>query len=232
MVDAAQEAAVCKYCDSAYIVKDAITNYNIAHAQITAQTVNINVGGGDFVIEDGRLKKYRGNDSDIIVPNSAVFIEHGAFNGCLTIKSVVITNSVKTIGGDVFRGCVNLRSVTFLGDVECPFHGFSGCSLMEIKTNGDVRVNGIPEKFSVTVSILGHSIVFPQDLSYRTYNKFSDTGAKDMANLCLMFLRGYNRQDTKYATIDGLKPKANGKSFGESPIYINGENVIDRKKLF
>jgi tetratricopeptide (TPR) repeat protein len=40
-VDPAKEAANCGYCGTAFIVDKAIKNYNIANAQINAQTVNV-----------------------------------------------------------------------------------------------------------------------------------------------------------------------------------------------
>jgi DNA-directed RNA polymerase subunit RPC12/RpoP len=46
-VDPAQDAANCEYCGAAFIVEKAINNYNIANAQITAQTVNVNVGSSE-----------------------------------------------------------------------------------------------------------------------------------------------------------------------------------------
>lgn len=40
-VDVASDAAICPYCHQAFIVENAINNYNVAHADIHADVVNI-----------------------------------------------------------------------------------------------------------------------------------------------------------------------------------------------
>jgi hypothetical protein len=204
-VDPTKEAAVCEYCGSAFIVEKAINNYNITNAQITSQTVNVSVGLSDFVIEKGVLKEYRGNDSEITIPNSVMVIAPNAFHDCITIKSVIVPNSVKSIGGYSFSGCVNLRSITFLGGLECAGSIFCDCSIAEIKTSGDIKVD-----FPVT------PLVFPNDLS----NEKPILAAK-----WIVFLRGYRT----VPTIENVKkPAKNGKnSYDRRPLYVNGNNVID-----
>ena len=44
-VDSSNDAAVCKYCNAAFIVEKAINNYNIANAHISAENLTVNIGG-------------------------------------------------------------------------------------------------------------------------------------------------------------------------------------------
>jgi hypothetical protein len=159
-VDPALDAAVCSYCGAAFIVEKAINNYNIANAQITAQTVNVNVGISDFVIEKGVLISYRGNAKEVLIPDTVVVIQgnelksyapvnphesmirkEAAFKDCITIKSIIIPGSVKKIGSQAFSGCSNLESVVIndgLEEIEDAV--FSGCnSLTDIKILGTVE---------------------------------------------------------------------------------------------
>lgn len=133
-VDPTQDAANCEYCGAAFVVEKAINNYSIANAQISAQTVNVNIGTSDFVIEGGVLKKYIGNDTDIVIPDivkeigiqafentyvekitipSGIFVNRGAFFYADKLKEVIACSSVifhkVTYGNNVFDGVFPLN---------------------------------------------------------------------------------------------------------------------------
>ena len=62
----------------------------------------------DFVIEDGVLIKYKGDDSDVVIPDSVTSIGDFAFQDCTNLTSVEIPDSVIEIGEDIFDGCYQL----------------------------------------------------------------------------------------------------------------------------
>ena len=64
----------------------------------------------DFEIEKGILKRYRGKDEYVIIPDGVKQIGNRAFY-TLMIKSVVIPESVTSIGDQAFYYCSNLESV-------------------------------------------------------------------------------------------------------------------------
>lgn len=66
----------------------------------------------DFVIENGVLLKYNGNDSDVLIPDGVTEIGCKAFKNCENLKSVEIPNSVKDIGRFAFKDCINLTNIT------------------------------------------------------------------------------------------------------------------------
>ena len=70
----------------------------------------------DFVIEDGVLKKYSGNDTDVVIPDGVTEIYGsffgGAFKDCTTLTSITFPNSVTKIGECAFKGCTSLTSIT------------------------------------------------------------------------------------------------------------------------
>lgn len=82
----------------------------------------------DFEIVDGCLKSYKGNQKNVIIPNSVTSIDDGAFSECDSVNSVVVPNSVTSIGEEVFSSCQNLSvviipdSVKYVGD-----DAFSDC---------------------------------------------------------------------------------------------------------
>ena len=70
----------------------------------------------DFEIENGILKRYRGKDEYVIIPNGVKQIEKRAFYN-LKIKSVVIPESVTSIGAQAFYYCSDLESVIFTDNI-------------------------------------------------------------------------------------------------------------------
>lgn len=141
--DPTQDAAICEYCGAPFIVEKAINNYNIANAQISAQTVNVNVGLTDFVIEGGVLVKYRGNAAEVIIPSTVKAIGEKVFEDCISITSVVIPKTVTEIRGGcdtrtdgwlggnstgAFNNCSNLTTISILGNsIKIQCGAFTGC---------------------------------------------------------------------------------------------------------
>ena len=89
-----------------------------------------------FVIKDGTLLKYTGNDASVTIPNSVTSIGDYAFTGCYNLTSIEIPNSVTSIGNYAFSGCSGLTSVTIPNSVtsigEAAFSGCSGLTSITI----------------------------------------------------------------------------------------------------
>ena len=56
---------------------------------------------GDFIIEDGVLKEYVGEESDVVIPDGVTAIGDCAFDGC-DMETVFIPDSVTSIGEGAF----------------------------------------------------------------------------------------------------------------------------------
>lgn len=68
----------------------------------------------DFVIEEGKLKKYTGTDTNVVIPEGVSKIVWGAFEGCESIQEVMIGPYVSEICTGAFNGCKNLKTVYIL----------------------------------------------------------------------------------------------------------------------
>ena len=67
---------------------------------------------GDFIIEDGILKKYNSPSGDLVIPDSVTSIGYEAFAWRSDLTSVTIPDSVTSIGDRAFCFCESLTSVT------------------------------------------------------------------------------------------------------------------------
>ena len=129
-VDNAKEAAVCQYCDSAFIVEKAINNYtnyitNEYHAQV------INVYGTDEAFEtDGhKLIAYKGNSRDVYIPVHITEIGDDAFRGNINIEHVFLHDGIRIIGNYAFGLCSNLKQVVLSKNLWLVgHHAFAGCT--------------------------------------------------------------------------------------------------------
>lgn len=91
----------------------------IAHKSVksTRVTPNLVFNPNDFVIKNGVLKKYRGNSSVVVIPDSVTSIGEYAFYDCSRLTSIVIPNSVTSIGRYAFSSCTGLTSITISDSV-------------------------------------------------------------------------------------------------------------------
>ena len=64
-----------------------------------------------FIIKDGVLLKYSGNETSVTIPNSVTKIGGGVFGHRSNLTSITIPNSVTEIEGYAFYGCSSLTAV-------------------------------------------------------------------------------------------------------------------------
>lgn len=83
--------------------------------------------GPPFQIEDGVLKRYRGSQSSVVIPDGVTSIGENAFSGCVGLTSVVIPAGVKSIGNWAFSDCRELISVDMPEGMTDVGHGAFRC---------------------------------------------------------------------------------------------------------
>ncbi|MGL4731022.1 MAG: leucine-rich repeat domain-containing protein, partial [Clostridium sp.] len=116
----------------------------------------------NFEFSKGKITKYIGNKTDIIIPekingekvtaigkkaftekglisvkipDTVKNIGDGAFEKCASLKAIIIPNSIKSIGNDAFSGCTNLTSATIPEGLESiGEYAFYECSGLESVT--------------------------------------------------------------------------------------------------
>lgn len=112
-VDDSKDAAICPYCQTAYIVEKAINHFNVTN-HIHGEVVNV-IGGAneDFIVRAGILEKYNGSEIDVAIPDSVIEISRTAFLGCSHLRSIVVPESVRIVDKDTFKYCPGLKKISF-----------------------------------------------------------------------------------------------------------------------
>lgn len=85
----------------------------------------------DFVVVKGVLKKYKGKETEVVVPEGITHIGKSAFAKQKKLTSIFIPEGVVEIGESAFSACENLISVTLASSiVRIASHAFSECSAL------------------------------------------------------------------------------------------------------
>lgn len=82
----------------------------------------------DFVIENGHLFEYLGNDTEVVVPEGVTEIHYDAFHGNRNLTKVVLPESINFIHIHAFENCVSLKQIR-LPEKPVGIHptAFQGC---------------------------------------------------------------------------------------------------------
>ena len=108
----------------------------------------------DFIIENGILTKYEGDDEypiipegikgiekgafsrswmhGVVIPDGTEYIGAGAFSECYFLSNIVLPASVKKIGQGAFKGCANLKDIKI--DSKNKAYYCKGDCLIEVAT--------------------------------------------------------------------------------------------------
>lgn len=101
-------------------------------------------GANSFKIKSGKLVKYIGDDSEVIIPDKVKVIGANAFYKCGNLKSVVIPDSVTDIENWAFFVCTGLTEIIIPDSViRIGGFAFASCTgLTEIKIPDSVETIG------------------------------------------------------------------------------------------
>lgn len=130
-IDNEKDAAICRYCDTPFVVEKAINNY-VVNNSIQAENVYIQSTEKEFDISGGVLAKYLGNKTDVEIPQGVYEIADNCFMGTY-IKRIVFPKELKKIGNFAFANCENLEEIIF-NECEISHVGekaFSGCNKLK-----------------------------------------------------------------------------------------------------
>lgn len=144
------ESAVCEYCGSTFVVEKAIYNItNITNNNINAQTVNIYQGNSDFDIEARILKRYKGENTIVHIPENVKISECKFPDGvteiyypdtCITVNNkfptslekIKLPSDLTWLPESCFEGCDRLKEVIMPKSIRAiPKSCFKGCTALK-----------------------------------------------------------------------------------------------------
>lgn len=86
----------------------------------------------EFEIENGVLKKYKGNKTSVTIPNGITKLDNYSFADCTNVVSVIIPDTVRVIGQHAFMRCKNLEDITIPNGVTVLEEGiFEDCESLK-----------------------------------------------------------------------------------------------------
>lgn len=98
----------------------------------------------DFVIENGVLLEYNGNDVEVIIPDGVKEIAGCVFSGCAFIENIVINKSTKTIGIGAFKG-TNIASISIPDSVKA----IEGVTFEQCKALKEITIGKAVKKIGI-----------------------------------------------------------------------------------
>lgn len=124
-----------------------------------------NIDKPEYIIEEGILYGYGGDNASFAIPSTVTEIAPNAFSGCTSLASVTIPDSVTVIGNSAFRDCTSLTSVTVPSSVTAiDDYAFWGCtSLSSVNIPDSVTFIG-NRAFRDCTSL--REITLPDSLTY------------------------------------------------------------------
>lgn len=156
---------------NAYGLNIQIIDYN-EFFNLVEENADSKLSERSFIVSEGTLIRYFGNDTDITIPNDIIEIGNGAFRNCGRIKTVTIPNGVKSIGNNAFQYCSHLEKVDFCGEsiTSIGKSAFYGCiNLKSIILPNSVQTIG--ERIFVGCASLT-SIKLPENIKTIPYGAF------------------------------------------------------------
>lgn len=131
--------------------------YTIEQAKTILSGTEVRTKAIDFEVIGGVLKKYNGEDVDVVIPDTVSVIGENVFQN-LAIRSVTIPNSVQEIGAEAFMNCKNLKSVTFSKELtsigERAFYGCSSLTDIVIPEGVVTIKNGVFQNCTALTSVV------------------------------------------------------------------------------
>ena len=135
--------AFCPKCGTKVEVKDEISLPGASEEIMEIEDSNSSIE--DFEIENGILRKYKGKDKNIKIPNSVTEIRLCAFRGCSSLTSVSIPDSVIKIGPRAFDDCSSLSGISIPNSVtEIGEKAFNHCKINNLEYRDLLKIkNGL-----------------------------------------------------------------------------------------
>ena len=139
-VNPAQDAAICRFCGTPFIVEKAINQYNTTN-NFNANVINYYASdNSDFVIRGGVLEKYNGASTEVMIPNGVIEVKPDVFRGTY-VRSISLPSSIKVI---CLLDCPSLSIIQIPVSVHIKMLSIIGCDALK-----NIVLNGVIEELNI-----------------------------------------------------------------------------------
>lgn len=199
---------------------------------------------GDFIVYQGNLLKYVGEDSainlpegytsigdnfasnnsnieSVVIPVGYTSIGTSAFGSCRNLKSITLPETLKEIKGSAFAGCTSLESVAIPNSVTSLYSGaFKGCSALSELYIGTGLTALNNEVFANCTSL--ESVIIPDTISSFTGLTFTGCTSLKTVTLPKEITYVYSGNTFDGCTSLEYNTYGNGKYLGKpsNPYYV------------
>lgn len=147
---------------------------------------SVDAAAGDFLVSGGVLVAYRGNASEVTVPDGVRVIAAEAFKGHGEIESVSFPDSLLVVGEGAFEGCTKLGRITFGKNVEeIKDRAFLGNVIQEVPVPASLEKVGLKAFGTAVIAYGGREAEYTYETSatrlsneeYRIYGNGGEEAA-------------------------------------------------------
>ena len=122
-----------------------------------------------FIIENGVLLRYNGEEKEVTIPDNVTKIGDMAFS-CTKIEKIFLPEGITVIGESAFRGCSELRGVVLPESIteikKCAFYGCTKIKQINFPKN-------LKKIYSMAFAFTGiNNMIIPETLEYFASDTF------------------------------------------------------------
>ncbi len=135
----------------------------------------------DFLIEGGVLIAYRGNESNVTIPEGVRVIAGEACKGHSELVSITLPDSLQVVGEAAFLDCGSLEQILFGGNLKSvKDRAFEGTKLEAVLLPSSVEAMGIRAFGDAVVTFEGEE---PEHTYESSASRLSNTAYRDYSSL-------------------------------------------------
>lgn len=215
---------VCKNCGGHLSYKN---NCSLLCDSCATELI-INEPSENFTIVAGKLEKYTGSSTIVIIPDNVMTIGENAFKNLFNITYIVLPSSVNRIENSAFEGCTNLcsidipTSVDYIGDF-----AFKNSGLTKLIINGNLKYIG-HEAFMCCANL--NEITMHGSFDESGLKVFKQCSKLKSVNMNLKLFSGSTRPSMEVKKSGDKRPTFF--DFFQGTIFFNELSKKDYRKCF
>lgn len=207
--------------ETVWVPKDTYNAYQSAYGKYLPATARIKEVGSEneFFIENGVLRAYLGDATEVTIPEGVTEVGEGAFLNNQTVTHIVLPESLVKIGDQAFKNCAHLDQTLLLPDKlsEIGEGAYSGCTGL----TGDLLIPDSVTKIGMNAfsdcTGLNGQLYLSKNLETINYNAF--LGCSNISGKLIIPDSVKEIKDCAFRYCSGITEVVYGKNVGAIGTY-------------